>query len=97
MTLVDLILIYTREDKEGSRRYRRLDTGKEIFWDSLEMLRVPPTILFPKKSKIQMNHQDKNLEANALLIGMKIKYQGLTCRLANYCRIRGPMPSGQYG
>jgi hypothetical protein len=88
MTLVDLTLIYTRKDKEGNRKYRRLDTGEEIFWNYLEMLPIPPTILFPKKSRVQMNHQDKTLEANALLIGMKINYQGLTCRLVSYCKIK---------
>jgi len=87
MDLRDLVLVYTRKDKEGNRRYRRLDNGQEMFSDSIEMLAVSPTILFPSKSKIQMNHQDKTLEANALLIGNKIKYRGLTCRLASYCRI----------
>lgn len=91
MTLVDLTLVYPIKDKQGSRKYRIVGTKNEVFLDSIKMLPVENTFIFPpyiQKSTIRINHQDKTLEANALLIGKKVMYRGEKARVANYCRIR---------
>jgi hypothetical protein len=89
--LENLTLIYPIRDKGGNRRYRIVGTKNEIFLDSIEMLPVEHTFIFSPytlKPTIVMNHQDRTLEANALLIGKKVEYHGEKCRVANYCRIR---------
>jgi len=90
----DLTLIYSIRDKDGNMRYRIVGTEREIFGgDSIEMLPVKPTFIFPPytiKPTIRMNHQphpDNQLEANALLIGDKVIYRGEKARVANYCKI----------
>jgi len=91
MTLVDLTLLYPIKDKQGNRRYRVVGTENEVFLDSIEMLPVENTFILPpyiRKSTIKLNHQDKTLEANGLLIGKKAIYKGEKARVANYCRIK---------
>jgi len=91
MDLRELALIYIIKDKQGNRRYGMVGTKNEVFLDDIEMLPVENTFIFPpyiQKSTIQINHQDKTLEANALLIGKKVMYKGEKARVANYCRIK---------
>ncbi len=90
--LVNLTLVCPIRDKQGNIRYRIVGTEREIFGgDSIEMLPVKPTFIFPPyilKPTIKMNHQDHTLDANALLIGDKVIYRGEKARVANYCRIK---------
>ena len=94
--LRELPLIYPVKDKAGDiKHYRIVGTKNELFLDSPpERLQVEPTFIvspYALKPTIMINHHDKTLEANCLLIGKKTVHHGVGCREAYYCRLKEPI------
>jgi len=93
MDLRDLIVIKEERDKEGSKKYIRMDTNQTLFEDDVEVLKEAPVIIARNPHSeigptIKMNHLDRAVEANALLVGKALGEQYDDYYPASFCKIR---------
>ena len=91
-TLINLVLIDSKEDEKGKLIFKRQDTGEIVPVDSIKILDEPSIILkleynktFPKTYSIRI--EEYKMAADALLLGGEVKEQDAVYYAASFCRI----------
>ena len=94
MDLRELIVVREKRDtKSGRKYYERLDNHRIFLGEDIELIKEEPVIIVhaPNTSLepiMKMNHLDKTVEANALLLGEKQSDGRGDYYPVSYCRIK---------
>lgn len=95
MDLRDLIVVREKRDvKSGRKYYERLDNHRILLEEDIELLKEAPIIIAKNPHSeigptIKMNHLDKTVEANAVLVGECLGEEYDDYYPVSYCRIKG--------
>ena len=91
-TLINLVLIDSKEDEKGKLIFKRQDTGEIVPVDSINLLNEPSIILkfdynkpFPKTIPVRI--EEYKMAADSLLLGGEVKEQDAVYYAASFCRI----------